>query len=696
MTFITPSILWGLFAAGIPILIHLFSMRNTKEVEFSTLRFIKELEHETIRKLKLKQWLLVILRVLIIIMLVLMFARPVQRGFAVGWMAGEIESRVAIVVDNSASMAVKSGEYSNLETARKLVPGIISIFEANTNFDIYQTNPFQILFSGGIEKSNEISKAVNEIRQSHDQDYLWQNIDSVLTAGNFDEPNLECFIISDFQDPPGTVFLARNGLDTLQNGWRFYCLKVPAAEYNIALTDVEILNKVRIPNHLLRINSSVSNQGRSNVTNVPIELYLNNERVGQVISDFTSGQTRDFLFQAYADAGGLIAGELTIPEDDYSLDNRLNFNLGIPLEINCKIVGARQSEIHLALTALRSISDINNNLFVETLIDSLPQALFLDGIDVLCLYNPGYLSPIVIEELKTFLARGGGIIWFAGDRTEKNTNLQVEQELNLPHPRKVNLLEGEAFYSVIAVSAQHPLLDDLQLRDLDNELPQVYGYVDVSASKAHQSVLNLNNGRPLLLDIKSGSGRIFYFTSLLDLRWNDLAMRGLIVPLLHRMLMLIATDESNLQPVFVGEEKNIPMDRESLKSEWELVMPSGKRIFILPDYSRENLYIVATDEIGQYQILANGEVYAEFSALLAPHEYISNSTTSQLIISRLPEDRARMIEVEDNLTKVLRDTRFGRSLWRVFLIIAIVLMVLETGIGRINPKSVRKNSDAKS
>lgn len=80
MTFLTPSILWGLLAALIPILIHLFSLRKTKEVEFSTLRFIKELEHETIRKLKLRQWLLVLLRVLIIICLVLMFARPVQRG----------------------------------------------------------------------------------------------------------------------------------------------------------------------------------------------------------------------------------------------------------------------------------------------------------------------------------------------------------------------------------------------------------------------------------------------------------------------------------------------------------------------------------------------------------------------------------------------------------------------------------------
>ena len=45
MTFLSPSILWALFAVSIPLIIHLFSLRQTRYEEFSSLRFIKLLEY---------------------------------------------------------------------------------------------------------------------------------------------------------------------------------------------------------------------------------------------------------------------------------------------------------------------------------------------------------------------------------------------------------------------------------------------------------------------------------------------------------------------------------------------------------------------------------------------------------------------------------------------------------------------------
>jgi len=78
MTFLFPTVLWGLAAASIPIIIHLLSLRHTRDIEFSTLYFIKELEHKTIRRLKLRQLLLVLIRVLVIVCLILMVARPVD------------------------------------------------------------------------------------------------------------------------------------------------------------------------------------------------------------------------------------------------------------------------------------------------------------------------------------------------------------------------------------------------------------------------------------------------------------------------------------------------------------------------------------------------------------------------------------------------------------------------------------------
>jgi len=42
MTFLNPLVLFGLFAAAIPIIIHLLTLRKLRTVEFSTLTFLKE------------------------------------------------------------------------------------------------------------------------------------------------------------------------------------------------------------------------------------------------------------------------------------------------------------------------------------------------------------------------------------------------------------------------------------------------------------------------------------------------------------------------------------------------------------------------------------------------------------------------------------------------------------------------------
>ena len=76
MTFLNPFVLFGLAAAAIPILLHLLNLRKLKTIDFSTLRFLKELQKTSIRKLKAQQIILLILRTLIVIFSVLAFSRP--------------------------------------------------------------------------------------------------------------------------------------------------------------------------------------------------------------------------------------------------------------------------------------------------------------------------------------------------------------------------------------------------------------------------------------------------------------------------------------------------------------------------------------------------------------------------------------------------------------------------------------------
>ena len=162
MTFLAPTMLWGLLAAAIPIIIHLISLSKTKEMEFSSIRYLEELKHESIRNLQIKQWLLVLLRTLMIVALVLMLARPTTEGFISSWLSGDTESRAVIIVDNSASMALSGAQGSLLENAKMQSKSLIRKLDEKTNVDIFQTNPFKKIYSGKQERVQSINKAIKQ------------------------------------------------------------------------------------------------------------------------------------------------------------------------------------------------------------------------------------------------------------------------------------------------------------------------------------------------------------------------------------------------------------------------------------------------------------------------------------------------------------------------------------------------------
>ena len=79
-TFLNSIVLSALFAALIPLLIHLFNKQKTKRIKFSSLRFLKKMEKRLLKKVKIYQILLIIIRTLLILLLVLAFARPTISG----------------------------------------------------------------------------------------------------------------------------------------------------------------------------------------------------------------------------------------------------------------------------------------------------------------------------------------------------------------------------------------------------------------------------------------------------------------------------------------------------------------------------------------------------------------------------------------------------------------------------------------
>ncbi|MBP6875193.1 MAG: BatA domain-containing protein [Candidatus Eisenbacteria bacterium] len=106
LSFLNGAFLAALAAAALPILIHLFSRRRLREVPFSNVSFLDEITRRKVRRMRLRQWLLLALRTLAIAFLALALSRPVWQGAGAGMRRGS--STVAIVIDDSYSMEART------------------------------------------------------------------------------------------------------------------------------------------------------------------------------------------------------------------------------------------------------------------------------------------------------------------------------------------------------------------------------------------------------------------------------------------------------------------------------------------------------------------------------------------------------------------------------------------------------------
>jgi uncharacterized membrane protein len=395
------------------------------------------------------------------------------------------------------------------------------------------------------------------------------------------------------------------------------------------------------------------------------------------------------LFQVYPGKTGIINGKIVIPDDDFSMDNFRNFVLVIPNQIAVKVIGQSMEELFLLDLALSAITGETELLVIDRYLSNDVERLFLSDIDILLLHNPANLRNSAIEDLQRFLMRGGGLIWFVGNDLNQTDPVAWPSLLKLPELIQTRRLEGESFFSTSIVDDNHSLFTDLNINNMNEELPQVFGYNEVRLQMNHTPLIKLNNGHPLLVESKAFGSSGFIFTSPLNLRWNDLPVKGLLVPLLHRMLILLGTKEFNIQPLLVGQDKIIDIKGENINAEWVLKTPNGNQIKLIPDYTNEKLLITQTSELGSYHVFADGNRFSSFSTELSPHELPSIRIEGETLAEGLGIEQARIIEPTQHLGSELKEIRYGRSIWRLLLFIALSCLVIESILGRPNTERLK-------
>ena len=201
MNFLHPNILWFLSLLAFPIIIHLFHFRRHKKLYFSSLRFIQSFQQEKKAIKKVKDLLILLLRILAILFLVLAFAQP-YTGSISDAKAAE-DSLISLYIDNSNSMSAKGINGELLSQAKENAKEIVSQFPTNQRF-IIASNELNGIQERTLNRQDALFE-IDQIKYTPVQRNLntvinWQReVSSKEQKNNSKLNKINYIILSDFQ-----------------------------------------------------------------------------------------------------------------------------------------------------------------------------------------------------------------------------------------------------------------------------------------------------------------------------------------------------------------------------------------------------------------------------------------------------------------------------------------------------------------
>ena len=117
---LNPLLLWFLPLAALPVLLHLLNLYRLREVELPTYRFLMEGYVQQRRRIRLVEWLLMLLRTAIVLLAVWALSRPVMERFG-GLFGGGRGRDVAFVVDAGMTTGLVQDGTTALHRIREAV-----------------------------------------------------------------------------------------------------------------------------------------------------------------------------------------------------------------------------------------------------------------------------------------------------------------------------------------------------------------------------------------------------------------------------------------------------------------------------------------------------------------------------------------------------------------------------------------------
>ncbi len=666
MEFLAPLMLIGLAGAAVPVVIHLIGRRRAPVVRFGAMDFLLGQNKRVARRLRLRELLLLLVRVLAALAIPLALAKPFVSCSSRGVIVSRGPQAAVLVIDDSFVMGYRKGGRTLLGEAKDRALHVLE--ELGPEADV------AVVFAA------EGSPPVPELTRDH-----LRLADAIETAPLTARP------------PETTVALRRAAAllagspHAARRVYLFSALTkagfggeapwppgagpelhaVPVTDDadlpNLAVTAAAAEKDPDLGPRGVRVRAEITNFGQAKVEDRAATLVIDGKPVSRGLVTLGPGEKMEKRFSA-ALPGEAKTAEVSVELDGDALaiDDRRYLRVELRRDVRVLLVDGdprtvrHEDELFYLETALRPGDRSDSALSVSTTtVDELAKRHLAD-FDVVFLCNVPALEREVVAEIEGWARKGGGLIVTMGSNVDTDAYAAtmgpiLAQELKTPLQLAVGPKGPDSGRAerIGRFEASHPVFSVFSgkaagLREASYWKIQLLG--PTAQGDGRVALARFGNGAPALVERRLGSGRLLLYTSTIDREWNDLPIHPGFLPLVQQIVRYLA--RAPIEPpeaeLVVGRARDLPVSPADTRI--EVTAPSGKKSTLERQRlaGRQTVPFAGVDEPGFYHVAAESgdkvrpRPAADFVANLDPR----GSDTRRIEPAELPAGGAGAVPGE--------------------------------------------------
>ena len=715
MTFLNPLYLFGLMAAGIPVVIHLLTRRRPKRVTFSSIEFLREVNVAQLRRFRLRELLLLMLRTLAIALLALALSKPALKG-ALGAGAGRATSSVVLLIDRSGSMAAVDGREALSARARTRARAVLESLDAGDEVQVIAFDAqAEALFPQATGDLTRVGATVDAIEPrpfTTDLDgAVARGLAALRTSGRV---NKELVLISDLQraglpggatavgDSAGLAAGAR-GESTASRGaappgLRFYVLPLARTlrPENLALTGARLRGMAGAarPTYVQAQAGGRAPLGGGGGAGAALDVTVqafgggggeiavgvraDRQELGRAFVPLGAGEGRALVPLSARPAGG---GEAFLPEDALELDNHRWFASGPGGKVQVGLVEGSVRGISPLGFALEAGQEAGQVEF-RRLDSSALSPGALAGIDVLLLDDVAELGESALAAVVDYARGGGGLAVVLGPRARPAFySARLFPAIASLRVGDAPRTSGAGQWTLRLAAPGHDAFEGFPGRAGEPLTQGAFRQAwPLSPGTTSRVLARFAPDLPALVE----DGRLLVFASDAEGAWNDFPSRGAFLPLWLQSLRALAHGAAgdDLKP---GQRYSVAVPLGAQATDLRFVDPSGRPVPLEQTLGegRRRLLSPPLTEVGLYHLGASGRPLQEVAVNLDPRESDLARLSPAEAGARWAAYRPTILEGDGDLSRRIREGRFGREIGGLLLWLAFACLLAESAVGRL-------------